>query len=188
MSTTPTAPTEKKSNMLWWILGLFLAGVVVFGVGGLLLAGYFLKDVVEVREAAGRVEIQTPAGSLKVDKNTPADTGLPVYPGAAVAETGGTVELASPSDESVHVTAARYRTPDPLDKVEEWYRGRLGPEFIREGPGVMKRKKDIFGVDVKSSDTAFISDANDMLRIVALERKGLSTEIALARIGKQETQ
>ena len=85
-------------------------------------------------------------------------------------------------------SAAKYRTVDPLATVDDWYREHLGAEFIREGPGVMNRKKDIFGVEVKSSDIAFISDANDMLRVVVLERKGLTTEIALACIGKHETQ
>jgi hypothetical protein len=102
---------------------------------------------------------------------------------------GATVEITAPTEEdSVHITAARYRTPDPIEKVDEWYQEKLGPDFTREGPGIAKRKKDILGISVKSSDTAYISEKDDMLRVVALERKGLYTEIALARIGKQETQ
>jgi hypothetical protein len=189
MSTPPVSPPPKKSNVLWWVLGLFLAGVVILGLGGLLIATYVLKDVVQVRETAGQVEVQTPAGSIKVDKTAPPDPGLPVYPGATTAESGATVEITAPDEEdSLHVTAARYRTTDPIEKVDEWYQEKLGSEFTREGPGVARRKRDILGISVKSSDTAYISEKDDTLRVVALERKGLYTEIALARIGKTETQ
>jgi len=190
MSTTPVPPSQprKKSDVLWWILGVLLVAILVLGVGGLMIAGFFLKDVVEVRQAAGQVEIQAPGVSVKVDKGAPPDTGLPVYTGATVAETGGTVEIGSPMDESVRVVAARYRTPDSIGTVDDWYQQKLGPEFRREGPGVMIRKKEIFGISIKSSDIAFISETNDLLRVVVLERKGLYTEIGLAKIGKQETQ
>ena len=190
MSTTPVPPPQpqKKSNVLWWVLGVPLVAVLVFGLGGLMIAGFFLRDVVEVRQAAGQVEIQAPGVSVKVDKSAPPDTGLPVYTSATVAETGGTVEIGSPADESVRVVAVRYRTPDSIGTVDDWYQQKLGPEFKREGTGVMIRKKEIFGISVKSSDIAFISETNDVLRVVVLERKGLYTEIGLARIGKQETQ
>lgn len=190
MSTTPVQSPQprKKSNVLWWVLGVLLVAVLVFGLGGLMIAGFFLRDVVEVRQAAGELEIQAPGVSVKVDKSAPPDTGLPLYPGASVAETGGTVEIGSPADEMVRVVAARYRTPDSIGTVDDWYQQKLGPEFRREGPGVMIRKKEVFGISVKSSDIAFISEANDLLRVVVLERKGLYTEIGLARIGKQETQ
>jgi hypothetical protein len=190
MSTTPalSPQPQKKSNALWWVLGVLVVAVLVFSIGGMMIARFFLKDVVEVRQASGQVEIQAPGVSVKVDKSAPPDTGLPLYPGATVAETGGTVEIGSPADETVRVVAARYRTQDSIDTVDDWYRQQLGPEFRREGPGEMIRKKEVFGISVKSSDIAFISESNDLLRVVVLERKGLHTEIGLAKIGKQETQ
>ena len=186
-SASSSQPQE-KSNALWWVLGVLLVAILVFAIGGMMIAGYFLKGAVEVRQAAGQVEIQAPGVSVKVDKSAPPDTGLPLYPDATVAETGGSVEIGSPVDESVRVVAARYRTPDTLETVDDWYQRKLGPDFRREGEGVMVRKKEIFGITVKSSDIAFISESNDLLRVVVLERKGLYTEIGLARIGKQETQ
>lgn len=190
MSTIPVSPQqpEKKSNAIWWILGVLVVAILVFAIGGMMIAAYYLRGAVEVRQAAGQVEIQAPGVSVKVDKSAPPDTGLPLYPGASVAETGGTVEIGSPTDETVRVVAARYRTSDAVEVVDEWYQQKLGPDFRREGPGVMIRKKEIFGISVKSSDIAFISEADDVLRVVVLERKGLYTEIGLARIGKQEAQ
>ena len=189
MATTPPAapPPEKKSSLLWWLLGLLLAGIAVLGIGGVLVASFVLRNV-EVRKSGNGVQIETPVGGVKVNKDAAADPGLPVYPGAATSESGATVELTGPDEDRFTVTAARYRTADPITKVDEWYQERLGAEFQREGPGVMRRKKDIFGVTVKSSDIAFIAEEKDLLRVVALELKGIYTEVALARIGKQETQ
>jgi hypothetical protein len=60
MSTPPVAPPPQKSNVLWWVLGLFGAGVVILGLGGLLVATYVMKEVVQVRETAGQVEVAGP--------------------------------------------------------------------------------------------------------------------------------
>jgi len=187
MSTTPTPPPEKKSGLVWWFLGLMVAAIAILGLGGL-LAARFLSQNVQVIRTGDQVEVRTPAGGVKVARGANVDPGLPVYPGATLTEPGATIELTAPDDESFFVTAARYRTPDPIEKVDDWYREKLGPDFEREGPGTMKRKKDIFGINVKSSDIAYISEKEDALRVVAIERKGLATEIAFARISKQELQ
>lgn len=195
MSTTPVPNPppqqppafEKKSNLLWWLLGLLGIGIVVLGLSGLLIASYVLKNV-QVQQSGSQVEVQTPVGHVKVDKDVAANPGLPVYPGALVSDPGAVVEIGAATEDTVSVIAARYRTPDPLVKVDEWYREQLGPGFQREGPGVMMRKKDIIGIQVKSSDVAFISEEKELVRVVVLERKGNNTEIALVRIGQQESQ
>jgi len=187
MSTTPTSTPQKQSNLLWCVLGLLGAAVFVLGLAGLLVARFLLQDV-QVYQTGAQVEIRTPVGELKVSKDATPRPGLPVYPGATLLEPAATVELAPHEDEAVEITAARYRTSDSLDKVDAWYREQLGPEFQREGAGVMVRKKDLFGVEVKSDDIAFVSEKNDLLRIVVLQKKVTTVEIALVRIGKQEAQ
>ena len=187
MSTTPIPTPEKQSNLLWWVLGLLGAAVVVLGLAGLLAARFLLQDV-QVHRSGEQVEIRTPVGDLKVSKDATPGSGLPVYPGATLFEPAATVELVPHQDEAVEITAARYRTSDSLDRVDAWYREQLGPEFQREGAGVMVRKKDLFGVEVKSDDIAFVSETNDLLRIVVLQKKMAAVEIALVRIGKQEAQ
>lgn len=193
MSTPATSPapqpaSEEKEGGLWvWLLGLVVAGIVILGVGGMIVAGYLSRSI-QVTQRGHEVEITTPAGGLKMSRNAAADTGLPVYPGALVNEPGGTVELMGADGEAVGVTAAKYRTPDPLEKVDTWYQEQLGKDFSREGIGITLKKKDIFGIEVRSDDIAFISDKDDMLRVVALRKRGLQTEIAMARIGKTEAQ
>jgi len=183
----PVDALEKKSGLLVWLVGLLGIGILVLGASGIFVANYVMKSV-QVRQSGGQVEVQTPVGEIKVDPDAAAATGLPVYPGATMSDPSAAVAIGSPDDEQLNVIAARFRTTDPLVKVDEWYQTKLGPEFKREGPGVMVRKKDIVGIEVKSSDVAFIAEDKDVLRVVSLERKGIQTEIALARIGKQETQ
>ena len=189
---TPKAPPpvdalEKKGGLLVWLLGLLGIGILVLGAAGMFVASYVMKNV-QMQQSGSQVEVQTPAGEIKVDPDAAAATGLPVYPGAVISDPGAAVAIGSPDDEQLSVIAAHLRTTDPLVKVDEWYQAQLGPDFKREGPGVMLRKKDIVGIEVKSTDVAFIAQDKDTLRVVSLERKGIQTEIALARIGKQETQ
>lgn len=184
--TGPDAP-PKKVPFILWLLGLLGVGVAVLAVGGILVAMYVARNV-QVQQSGEKVEIQTPVGSLKVDKSGETDPGLPVYPGAAVNEPGATVELGTDTDEVLHVVAAKYRTSDPITKVDEWYQAQLGADFKREGPGVVIRKKDIVGIQVNSGDVAFIAEDKESMRVVVLERKGIQTEIAMARIGRPEAQ
>ena len=192
MATNPTPnpappPEERKSNLLWWFLGLIAAGLAVIGLGGLFVARYVLSNM-QIQPSTRGVEISTPVGDLKVSKDGKDDPGLPVYPGAATSEAGATVEIAPASEDAVSITAARYRTVDALERVDTWYGEQLGPDFKREGPGVMVRKKDILGLEIKSSDVAYIAEDKSLLRVVKIEKKGNFTEIALARIGRQESQ
>lgn len=186
--STPSTPTpEKKSNLLWWVLGLGAAAVVALSVSGLFILNLFVKEV-RVRERARQVEISTPAGQVTLG-NVPAESmGLPVYPGATQAESGGGVQLTTPQDERVGVVGAKYYSADPLEKVDNWYREHLGPGFQREGPGRKHSAIHVQGVTVGSQDVAYISDRDDLVRVVAIKRRGASVEIALVRVGKQEAQ
>lgn len=195
MSTTPASqPPQsgpdappKKASFILWLLGLLGIGVAVLAVGGILVAMYVARNV-QVQQSGDRVEVQTPIGSLKVDKSAETDPGLPVYPGAVVNEPGATVELGTETDEVLTVVAAKYRTSDPISKVDEWYQEKLGAEFKREGAGVMIRKKEIVGIQVNSGDIAFVAEDKDSMRVVVLERRGIHTEIGMARIGRPEAQ
>lgn len=188
MSTPPNPLPQKSSSNIWaWVLGLVVAGALILGAGAWFVTRY-LVHTIEVSRAGSSVEIETPVGTLKAAKDEKADPGLPIYPGAKLAQAGGTVELSMPGEDSVNVTAAHYRTIDPIEKVDAWYREQLGPDFKREGPGVMVRKKNITGVVVKSDDIAYISEKDDVVLVVALQKRFNGVEIALLRAGKQEAQ
>jgi hypothetical protein len=188
MSTPPNPLPQKTTSNIWaWVLGLVAVGALILGAGTWFVTHYFVQSL-QVNRADSSVVIDTPVGTLKAAKDEKADPGLPIYPGAKVAQAGGTVELSMPDADSINLTAAHYRTMDPIEKVDAWYREQLSSEFKREGPGVMNRKKEINGVIVKSDDIAFISEKDDVVLVVALQKRFNGVEIALLRAGKQEAQ
>ncbi len=187
MPTTPMQPLRKSSNWLWWLLGIAGAALVLLIVGGLLIAGIVLKNV-RVNRASREVEISTPAGDVQV-RNTPTkDAGLPVYPGAVLDEPGNNVELNFPGEQSLGITVLQYRSSDSLAKVDAWYRERLGSDFERDGPGSKHGKLDERGVIVGRDGVAYVSEKGDLVRFVAIKKKGGGVEIRLGRIGKREAQ
>jgi hypothetical protein len=184
----PAAPAQpQKSNVLWWVLGVLFGAVLLFGLGAF-LAVFYVSRSISVQEAGNKVEIQTPVGSIRASKDATQSTGLPVYPGAVVTDAGGNVELTGMEEESVSITGAHYRTNDPIEKVDAWYAERLGADFKREGVGVSVKKKDVTGAVLDSNDIAFISEKDELVRVVALKKKFNGVEIVLLRAGKTEPQ
>ena len=188
MSTNPLPPPQKKSNLLWWLLGFAAAAIAIVVVSGLVLTGLVVKNV-RVGEKNKQVEITTPAGNLTLSATGKVkDVGLPIYPGATLAESGGSVELTMLHEEKVGVSAVHYRTSDPLQKVDAWYGTKLGPEFKREGPQVRKAKAVVMGVEVNSDAVTYVSDRGEGARLVVLVKTAGGVNIALARFGAKEAQ
>jgi hypothetical protein len=181
------APQKSSSSVWLWIIGLVVAGTLILGTGALFVTR-FLVQRIAISRAGESVEINTPVGSVKATKDESADPGLPIYPGAKLAQAGGSVELGAPDEEAVSLTSAHYRTIDSIEKVDAWYREQLSADFKREGSGVMNHKKNINGILVKSDDIAYISEKDDLVRVVALQKGMNGVEIALLRVGKPEAQ
>lgn len=188
MSATRLPPQPpKRSHALLWILGILGGGWVLLIVGGLIFTVYVARQV-RIREANNRVEIQTPVGEIRVNKNQAHSTGLPIYPEAvASGSEGGSIEL-SADDESVGMATERYRSGDSVDKVEEWYRGRLGGEYRLEARGSRPNWDRNDRLQMSSVDVAFVDDSGEGARVIGLKRSGDGTEISLFRIGKREFQ
>jgi hypothetical protein len=78
-----------------------------------------------------KVDIKTPFGSLKVNENVdPRDTGLPLYAGAKPYEKGDREHSAANVNISseyfaLKVVAAEFTTPDPPEKVRDFYQNAL---------------------------------------------------------------
>ena len=179
-------PQRRSNNAVWWILGIVAGGIVVMVVFGLLLASLFIRNL-RVRNQGDNVEIQTPVGAIKVNKDVPRATGLPVYPGATTSENNknAKVEL-SAGDGAVGIAVEHFTTSDSLDQVDAWYAHRLGSNFRREDH---LSDHPIHGVTVDSdTDVAFVDDRGDGTRVVALSKKGDDVDIVLFRAGKKEAQ
>ncbi len=94
----------------------------------LLFSGCTVKST-DGKNGKENVDIKTPFGSIKVDETAdPRDTGLPLYAGAKPYEKEGkdghnsaNVNISS-GLLGVKVVVLEYTTPDPPDKVRDFYR------------------------------------------------------------------
>jgi hypothetical protein len=202
MATTPTPPAgppqaappptplpkKKSSSVIWWVLGAFLLALVLLIAAGVGTAYYFVRNT-HIDQKNQQVSITTPRGTVTLQaSNDVTNVGLPIYPGAQIAETGGGIEITAPGDKRVGVHGVKYRTGDSLEKVDAWYRQQLGPDFERRLPGDRSPSIHIQGVDVDSSDIAFVAQGEGLVRVVGLKKTGDGTQIDMARIGKQAAQ
>ena len=119
--------------------------------------------------------IKTPSVGLEVS-TTPefAKLGLPVYPGAKYVEdkkeNGLDFSLNIIGKTDVHFLVAKFRTPDSLEQVREFYQKKLGKDVTK------------FTWKSKDSDMVFeIKHAKDQ-RFVGLKVVDGKTEIHLVRL------
>jgi hypothetical protein len=101
-----------------------------------------------------------------------AGLGLPLYPGAVRVkdENSATVNIDLPGEEHVRLLVAKFETSDPLEKVKDFYRERLGNEvtkFVEKSP---------------DGKTVFEIKHGDRVKVVALRRAGDGTRIELVRV------
>jgi len=174
-------PPRAKGLWLAIVLVILALILVVSGVT-LYIGAHCLSRAVKVNvEKAGekQVSVQTPVGSFEVGKEvSESSLGLHFYPGAKKIEGGDSarVNIEIPGAESVHVLAAEFETPDPLDKVKEFYRGRLGSEVTQN----VERNSD--------GKTVFHIKRRGLEKVVSLKSTACCTRIELVRVshGKEE--
>jgi hypothetical protein len=194
MSTAPGgAPTgapvppqqpPKRNDAVLWIIAIVAGGFVVLVLGGLLVASMFIRRV-HVNDSGKQVEIETPAGSLRVNGEQVHSTGLPVYPGAEpVKSEGAALELSAATGAALGIATEKYSTSDDLDQVSAWYQQKLGPGYKREEHGSAGHREHVSS----DADVAFVYEKGDTNRIVALRKKSEGVEIELLSIGKKEVQ
>jgi len=185
-ATIPPQRQPRSNNAVWWILGIVAGGIVVMVLFGLALAGLFIRNL-RVHNQGNNVEIQTPVGAIKVNKDAPRASGLPVYPSAKPGENDNNAKVDLSNDEGgVGIAVEHFVTSDSLDQVDKWYAHRLGSSFRREEN---HDHKPIHGVTVDSdTDLAFVDDHGDGVRVVALTKKDDGVDIVLFRAGKKEAQ
>jgi len=185
MASLPPAQ-PRRSNAIWWILGILVGGIVVLVALGLLAASLFIRHV-NVSESGKKLEIETAAGTLRVKGNENHPTGLPIYPGAIPTDFKGTsVEFLTQNGSGGGLEAENYETGDDLEKVTAWYAQTLGPKFHREDDVKKSSSKHI--EHVSDADVAFEYESDDGTRIVALKKKSPGVDITLFRAGKKEIQ
>jgi hypothetical protein len=179
------APVNKSGSLIPWLLGLFGTGLVILCLIALVTVRYIFSGS-QIRRQGKNVEISTPLGDLKVEHG--ADPGLPKYPGAREHDESASVELTAPTEDKLRIIAGHYFTSDPLGNVDAWYGRILGSDFEREGPGEKRRISNFPHVYIESSETAYVSDRKDAVRLVILQERSGGVEIKLVHIGPREVQ
>jgi hypothetical protein len=99
------------------------------------IAGFFIARSIHVHETGTgdkkTVSIDTPLGNVKVnasDRLDPQQVGIPLYPGSAKDSHrgGANVEVDSGNlHKDYSVSGADYYTPDPPEKVRDFYQRKL---------------------------------------------------------------
>ena len=175
MSSQPPPPVPRRTDytFVWVLLGVLLFGGLLLFSGIYIFSRYIARQVgMDIRDTGGgkSVNIETPAGSLQVKTGEigEQELGLPIYPGARrQKKEGASISLEVPAEKTVRVVAAAFETDDPMEKVSEFYRWRLG------GLVIERRNKDRL---------EFVVESGGRKKVVGLRRKFGRTEIALANI------
>ncbi len=147
-----------------------------------------------------RVEIQTPAGELKVRTQEDADVkqiGLPEYPGARAAkdedESGAQVSIGT-AHFGLKVVAAKFESDDPPERVLAFYRPHLekygkvtechGDVDFRDEDG----SKKIVCKPGKGDDdeTELVVGSEERFRVVGVQPHGKGSKFGMAYISLRE--
>ncbi len=181
------------------VILLILAGLIVLAMVGAVYAFWMVRDFVQVDISQG-LEVKTPVGGLKVEKveDVPRLLSLPLYPGATLVDGGVRVRMdVEDENESkgFDLTAAKYATNDSFERVDDWYRSQLGPEFVREqgrlvthDPGESGDKWRAPKLEGGGTDVLYKYERGDYLRGVALQRHARRVEISLLELRPVQAQ
>ena len=180
----PPQPPRSGSNIVAIALLVLALIVLVSGIAvwtGLRFLSHNLRLQVEERGGGNKeVSINTPVGSIEVHHDVNEDSlGLPVYPGAMRVKDkdSAAVNLGFGGEASVQVLAAKFETPDSLERVKAFYKGRLGNEVTKLTEQGSEGK------------TTFEIKTHNLEKVVSLEGGGSRTLIKLVRVsfGKNES-
>ncbi len=192
--TGPNAPPKSgMTPLVKVLLGLLLGGVALLLI--VAVAGYYLvRRTVHISESpSGKsVEIESPIGSLRVNKEPPetilARLGIPAYPGATPDKDAAQVSFDF-GEEGAELTVVKLETPDSLDKVDAFYRRELGNRFKRETGKRIGDVHDRGHFVIHSKDGILYSEEKDVKNtFVALGREGRGTKIAVVKVVERQAQ
>lgn len=183
----PSPPAPPRSGGNWVLIALLIVAIIVIGSVAAMYTGLRILSHsvhVKVSESAGEnknVSIQTPVGDMTVRKNeevSEASLGLPIYPGATRVphDDAANVHMNILGKQNMGIVVAKFETPDSFDKVEEFYRQRLGNSVTK-----FKHKDD-------EGKTVFEIKSSAQDKVVALKQQGSGTRIDLVRIQHGESE
>lgn len=123
-----------------------------------------------------QISVKTPSGSFEATTEPdPSHLGLPIYPGAKMLkggdESGGLdVNLSVSGKVPIRFVVAKFKSPDSVPKIAEFYKKRLGKEVTK-----FTEKSD-------DGSTVFELKHKSQQRYISLKSVEGGTEIDLVRV------
>jgi len=155
---------------------LGIVGTVALLIVTAIGVGVYVARNTTVKERGDSVRLETPIGSVRINRNGRADPrlmGIPIYPGATRIDDRrklASVEFDFGDEHNEFVAmAAEYVTSDPPSRVTEYYHDKF-PRWIFE-----QRRHGCWRIHMSESGYK---------RIIAIEERDGETRIALASIGE----
>jgi hypothetical protein len=176
-------PPRSGSHILTIAL-LLLALIIVVSLATVWIGLRFLARGVSVNvqeRDSGRkeVSIKTPVGSMEVSPDVDESRlGLPIYPGAQRLQDkdSANINFSFGGEAGLRLVVAKFETPDPPEKVRDFYKQRLGGDVTR------------FVAKDAEGKTVFEIKRSGQGKVVALESRGGGTRIALLRVNHGPTE
>jgi len=163
--------SRERGGVVVWVIASFLLISASLVIGGL----FFLHNVrVQESRAGGDVRVETPFGSVHVQHRggaRPESMGVPLYPGAKEVGDGESASVDFSQlfgDNDLHIVAGKWRTSDPLEKVEKFYAAKF-PEMSVVWHDGKVHMQSVNGHGKK---------------VIVLHNRNGETEIALASVGE----
>lgn len=169
----PAAPAQSGSalKVILIIVAVFV-GLGILSVAGIMFGIWRVSRVVHLTQnGGGAVTVSTPGGTYSAGntKVTASDLGVDIYPGATQQQ--GAVRVTTPNGSAV---TAAYLTNDSMDKVVDFYKGKLG-----SGASVYQSDKSavlsLNSEDKKTSVMITISEENGQTKVAILHSTSTSS-------------
>lgn len=170
------------------VLGVIALVVALVVLAAMVMVTRFVKIEVDRSGGEKRVAVHTPFGEFAAEKSEDAAKRLklPVYPGAAPVEEAVSLKLRGRIEDEeggLNILAASFRTAEPFDQVDAWYKQQLGPDFVRETGHIRGGERKNTGeweirVEPGGSDVLYKYERQGRVRAV-----GLSREFGYVKIG-----
>jgi hypothetical protein len=170
-------PSRPTARLALTVLSV-MAGIGLATVAGVVFLVCRFASQVHVTGTRNGVRVDTPLGTIRAQKREKIDPkllGMPLYPNATIVKgkaAGARVDLDLDfADQSLEVMVVNMETPDPADKVIDFYR--------REAPG--------FLLSHRPDGSAELHWGRGRLKkVVVIDGKRAKTCIALANAGEPE--
>jgi len=183
-SPPPSEPSRKPldKHIVWAallvIVFIIASGIFMVWFGLRLLSRGVHVQVTESSPTRKVVTVKTPVGDFKIAKEqnvSDFQLGLPVYPGATRVKNpqdDNSVSLAFnlPDQINLRIAVAKFDTPDPLEKVRQFYKQQLGGEVTS------------LAETQSSGKTVFEIKYGEQKKVVSLRPQDGGTRIDLVRI------